>query len=166
MKKLLMLTIGIGLILAGCTKATQTNNTTDTQAKTETKEEKKEEEKEEKKKEKKEEKTEEPVETSSEEQTAVQPEETVITVEDVIQNPEAYVNTYVHIRGNFPQALGGVDEDGNMISFFTGANDLSQHIRIVNFVPQDGACLVEATGTIVYLDNGDLAISMDGYTLL
>lgn len=158
MKKLLILTLGIGLILAGCSKGTQTNNTTDTQAKTETKEEKKEEEKEEKK--------EEPAETSSEEQTAVQPEETVITVEDVIQNPEAYVNTYVHIRGNFPQATGGVDEDGNMISFFTGANDLSQHIRIVNFVPQDGACLVEATGTIVYLDNGDLAISMDGYTLL
>lgn len=162
MKKLLILMLGIGLILAGCTKATQTSDTTDTQAKTETKEEKKEEEKEEEKEEKKEE----PAETSSEEQTAVQPEETVITVEDVIQNPEAYVNTYVHIRGNFPQAPGGVDEDGNMILFFTGANDLSQHIRIVNFVPQDGACLVEATGTIVYLDNGDLAISMDGYTLL
>ena len=158
MKKLLILTLGIGLILAGCSKGTQTNNTTDTQAKTETKEESKEE--------KKEEKKEEPAETSSEEQTAVQPEETVITVEDVIQNPEAYVNTYVHIRGNFPQAPSGVDEDGNMIIFLAGANDLTQHIRIVNFVPGDGACLVEATGTIVYLDNGDLAISMDGYTLL
>lgn len=157
MKKLLILTLGIGLILAGCSKGTQTNNTTDTQAKTETKEESKEE--------KKEEKKEEPAETSSEE-PAAEPEETVITVEDVIQNPEAYVNTYVHIRGNFPQAPSGVDEDGNMIIFLAGANDLTQHIRIVNFVPGDGACLVEATGTIVYLDNGDLAISMDGYTLL
>ena len=90
----------------------------------------------------------------------------VITVESLLQNPSAYANTYVHIQGNLPQSIAGYDSSGNAILYLCGVNDTDQHIRIVNYNPQDGSCLVEATGTIVWLSNGDLAISMDGYTVL
>ena len=160
MKKLLFLILGVCLLLAGCSKTTTSGQTTDAQSKQETKEEVKEEKKEE---------TPAEQETQDEEEKSEEPEEseeTVLTVEDIIQNPEAYVDTYVYVRGNLPQATGGKDENGDWILFFAGANDLNQHIRIINYVPGDGSCLVEAYGTIVYLENGELAISMDGYTIL
>lgn len=155
MKKIILLLMGICLILAGCTKASQSVDTSDAQSKKETQEEVKEERKEEEKEE-----------TPTESEEPEQPEETVVTVEDIIQNPDAYVDTYVHVQGNLPQAPAGKDENGDWILFLAGANDLNQHIRIVNYTPGDGACKVEAYGTIVYLENGDLAISMDGYTIL
>lgn len=157
MKKIIMLMVGICLLLAGCAQASQSGKTPDSQAQQETKKEVKEEEKEEKPAEKEE---------PAEEEQSEEPEETVLTVEDIIQNPDAYVDTYVHVRGNLPQATGGKDENGEWILFLAGANDLNQHIRIINYTPEHGACPVEAYGTIVYLENGDLAISMDGYTLL
>lgn len=155
MKKIIMLMMGICLLLVGCSKASQGVDTSDAQSKKETQEEVKEERKEEEKEE-----------TPTESEEPEQPEETVVTVEDIIQNPDAYVDTYVHVQGNLPQATGGKDENGGWILFLAGANDLNQHIRIVNYTPGDGACKVEAYGTIVYLENGDLAISMDGYTIL
>lgn len=93
-------------------------------------------------------------------------EKTVTTVESLIQNPSPYVDQYVYIQGNLPQSIAGFDAGGNAILYLCGAEDLNQHIRIINYKPTDGSCLVEAYGTIVYLDNGELAISMDGYTVL
>lgn len=95
-----------------------------------------------------------------------QPDGTVLTVEELIQNPSPYLNTYVHVQGNLPQSTGGKDENGDWILYLSGVNDLDQHIRIVNFTPSDGSCLVEAYGTVMKLANGDLAISMEGYTIL
>ena len=91
--------------------------------------------------------------------------DTVLTVESILQEPDAYVNTYVHVLGNLPQAAGGKDENGNWILYLCGAEDTDQHIRIINYTPTDGSCLVEAYGTLMYLDNGELALSMNGYTV-
>jgi hypothetical protein len=90
----------------------------------------------------------------------------VITVESLLQNPSAYANTYVHIQGNLPQSIAGYDSSGNAILYLCGVNDRGQKIRIIDYKPSDGNCLVEASGTLMYLDNGELAISMDGYTVL
>ena len=99
-------------------------------------------------------------------QESVQPAQVSLTVESLLQNPSPYVNQYVYIQGNLPQSIAGFDAGGNAILYLCGAEDLNQHIRIINYKPTDGSCLVEAYGTIVYLDNGELAISMDGYTVL
>ena len=93
------------------------------------------------------------------------PEDTVLTVESVLQNPDAYVNSYVHVLGNLPQSIAGIDESGNPILYLCGAEDTDQHIRIINYIPSDGSVTVEAYGTLVYLNNGELALSMDGYTI-
>ncbi|MBR3349500.1 MAG: hypothetical protein IKG55_05430 [Solobacterium sp.] len=96
---------------------------------------------------------------------AEQPEETSLTVEELIRNPSAYINTYVHVQGNLPQSSAGKDENGDWILTLNGVSDLNQHIRIVDYTPTDGSCLVEAYGTLVYLTNGELALSMEGYTV-
>ena len=89
-----------------------------------------------------------------------------MTVETVLADPQAYVNTYVYVQGNLPQGISGMDAGGNPIAYLNGAEDLSQRIRIVNYIPQDGNCKVEAYGTIIYLENGEIALSMEGYTVL
>ena len=95
-----------------------------------------------------------------------QPVGTVLKVEDVIENPTAYVNTYVYVQGTLPQGPAGKDENGDWILWLSGADDLSQHIRIVDYTPTDGSCPVEAYGTLVRLSSGDLALSMEGYIKL
>jgi hypothetical protein len=59
-----------------------------------------------------------------------------------------------------------MDENGNWILYLSGAADIDQHIRIIDFTPSDGSCPVEAWGTLVMMNNGDLALSMEGYTIL
>ena len=124
MKKLLFLILGVCLLLAGCSKTTTSGQTTDAQSKQETKEEVKEEKKEE---------TPAEQETQDEEEKSEEPEEpkeTVLTVEDIIQNPEAYVDTYVYVRGNLPQATGGKDENGDWITISVAMPGRNLYARI------------------------------------
>ncbi len=95
-----------------------------------------------------------------------QTQETVLTVEALLANPDAYLNQYVHVQGNLPQGIAGYDASGRPITYLNGAADLNQGIRFVDCIPQDGNCLVEAYGTIVQLENGEYALSMEGYTVL
>ena len=106
-------------------------------------------------------------EPSGQETGTVQPQSNVVTtVELLLQNPSAYIDTYVYVRGNLPQSIAGMDENGNPIAYLNGSEDLSQKIRIINYIPSDGSVPVEAYGTVVLLDNGEPALSMDGYTVL
>ena len=58
----------------------------------------------------------------------------------------------------------GKDENSDRILYLNGAGDISRDIRIVNYTPTDGSCLVGAYGTLINPANGEPALSMDGYT--
>jgi hypothetical protein len=106
-------------------------------------------------------------EPANQETGTVQPQNPVLTtVEILLQDPSAYTNTHVYVRGNLPQGIAGMDENGNPIACLNGAEDLSQRLRIINYIPSEGSIPVEAYGTLVILDNGEPALSMDGFRVL